>query len=135
MSRIILKILSILGLSFLTVVLFVFGQIPLIEGKHLLNKYIDTEFAENYSPEKFEQIKIGMKLDQVIDLIGEPLYTGNGYKDTLNRNYYYTGDGKLLNKTKDNGQKGYDDFAWYRSTIEVNSENIVVNIDKGWSHD
>ena len=65
MSRIILKILSILGLSFLTVVLFVFGQIPLIEGKHLLNKYIDTEFAENYSPEKFEQIKIGMKLDQV----------------------------------------------------------------------
>ena len=135
MSSVILKTLSIGGLIFLTIVLIFFGQVPLIEGKHLLNKYIDTEFAKSYSPEKFEQIEIGMKLDQVINLIGEPLYKGNGYKDTLNTNYYYTGDGKLLHKTKDNGQNGYDDFAWYRSTIEVNSENIVVYIDKGWSYD
>ncbi|MCK9482382.1 MAG: hypothetical protein M0R38_11635 [Bacteroidia bacterium] len=135
MKLIVLKFLSTICIAFLVVITFVLGQVPLIEGKHLLNQYIDTEFAKDYSPEKFDKIKVGMTIDEAIEIIGEPLYKGQGYKDTLNTNYYYTGDGKLLNSTKDNGQSGYEDFAWYRSTLEVDRNNKIIGIDKGWSHD
>lgn len=43
--------------------------------------------------------------------------------------------GKLLNKTPDNGRNGYDDFAWYRSTVTFDTNNIVIDIDFGWSYD
>ena len=135
MSRIIFKILSILGLSLITVAIFFLGYTPLIEGKHFFNKYIDTEFAENYSPKKFEKVEIGMELSEVKNLVGVPLDMVNANKNALNKNYYYTRDGKLLHNAKTCRQKGYDDFAWYRSTVEVNSENIVVSIKKGWSFD
>jgi outer membrane protein assembly factor BamE (lipoprotein component of BamABCDE complex) len=131
----ILKILSGIGLAFLIAIIFIFGQIPLVEGKHFFKPYIDTQFAKDYSPEKFELIKIGMTEDSVINIIGQPLYKGNGYKDELNTNFHYTGDGKLLSSTKDDGQNGYDDYAWYRSSVEFNSENIVVSTNKGWSYD
>ena len=49
----ILKILSALGLSFLAVVTFIFGQVPLAEGKHLFDPYIDTQFAKDYKPKRF----------------------------------------------------------------------------------
>jgi hypothetical protein len=131
----ILKILSIICLTFLSVITFLLGQVPLLEGKHLLDPYIDTQFAKNYSPEKFDDIKIGMTINEAIEVIGEPLYKGQGYKDSLNTNYHYTGDGKLLNSTKDKGQSGYDDFAWYHSTLEVDRNSKIVYIYKGWSHD
>ena len=135
MKNITLKILSTICIAILVVFTFFIGQVPLIEGKHLLKPYIDTEFAKDYSPEKFDKIKIGMTINEAIKIIGEPLYKGQGYSDTLNTNYHYTGDGKLLNSTKDNGQSGYDDFAWYRSTLEIDRNNKIIYIDKGWSHD
>ena len=101
----------------------------------MLKPYIDTEFAKDYSPEKFDKIKIGMTIDEAIKIIGEPLHKGQGYSDTLNTNYYYTGDGKLLHSKKDNGHIVYEDFAWYRSTLDVDSNNKIIGIDKGWSHD
>ncbi len=135
MSKIILKTLSAIGIVFLIVVLFGFGQMPLIEGKHFFNKYIDTEFAENYTPEKFEQIKTGMQLEDIIGLIGKPLQKKKNHKDGTYIKYYYTSDGKLLHDAKKKGRSDYGDFAWYRSAITLNSENIVVAIDKGWSYD
>lgn len=120
MIKKILKMFSVLGLSFLTVALFLIGQFPLIEGKYFLDKYIDTRFAKDYKPEKFEQVKVGMEIDDVFNLVGQPLYT---YNFGSNTKYQYTGDGKL-------GNDG--DFAWYLSTVEVNFENIVVNIEKNW---
>ena len=135
MKIIVLKLLSTICLITLIVFTFFIGRIQLIEGKHIIDPYIDTVFAEIYSPRKFEKIKIGMTIEEAIKIIGEPLYKGQGYKDTLNTNYYYTDDGKLLHLTKDNGRNGYDDFAWYRSTLEVDSLNNIIYIDKGWSHD
>jgi len=135
MKTTIIKIFSLLCLSFLLVTTFFLGHVPLIEGKHLFDPFIDTQFGKNYSPKKFDDITIGMTVSDAIKIIGEPLYKGQGYKDTLNTNYYYTGDGKLLNLTKDNGQNGYDDFAWYRSTLEVDRNSKIIYIDKGWSHD
>ncbi|HEX4886823.1 MAG TPA: hypothetical protein VFV37_02150 [Luteibaculaceae bacterium] len=135
MKNITLKILSTICIGILVVFTFFIGQVPLIEGKHLLKPYIDTEFAKDYSPEKFDKIKIGMTINEAIKIVGEPLYKGQGYNDPLNTNYYFTGDGKLLNSKKDKGQSGYEDFAWYRSTLEVDRNNKINYIDKGWSHD
>jgi outer membrane protein assembly factor BamE (lipoprotein component of BamABCDE complex) len=135
MKNITLKILSTTCIAILVVFTFFIGQSPLIEGKHLLKPYIDTEFAKDYNPEKFDKIKIGMTIDEAIKIVGEPLYKGQDYFDTLNTNYYYTSDGKLLHSTKDNGHSGYEDFAWYRSTLEVDRNNKVIDIDKGWSRD
>ena len=135
MKNITLKIISTICIAFLVAITFFIGQVPLIEGKHLLKPYIDTQFAKDYSPEKFDKIKIGMTIDEAIKIVGEPLYKEQGYYKTLNTSYHYTGDGKLLNSTKDIGQNGYDDFAWYRSILEVDEANKIIYIDKGWSHD
>jgi len=135
MKKKILKILTITSLILVAFITFIIGQAPLIEGKHYFDPYIDTQFAEDYSPDKFEEIKIGMSLEEVKKIIGKPLYNGEGYEDQNNTNFYYTGDGKLLNNTEDSWKNGYDDFAWYRSSIEVDNENIVISIDKGWSYD
>jgi len=133
MYNIILKIISVTGLSFLAVVLFFIGQFPLIEGKYLWNKYIDTQFAKDYSPEKFELIKVGMELNEVVNIIGEPLTKYNGDTPTLIRSYSYTENGKLQNSLKER-PKWNCDFAWYRSVVNINSEDIVISIDKGWMY-
>ncbi len=129
-----LKILSAFGLVGTLIITYFLGTAPLIEGKHLIKPYIDTHFADNYSPEKFDQIELGMRKSEVIKLIGEPLYNGVGYFDSLVTNYHYTGDGKLLSK-REPGEQKYDDFAWYRSTIGFDATETVVYLDKGWSHD
>jgi len=129
-----LKILSTALLIGSLVFSYFLGIAPLSEGKHIIRPYIDTHFAEEYSPEKFDHIKLGMRKSEVVKLIGEPLYKGEGYYDTLITNFYYTGDGKLLNRRKP-GVQEYDDFAWYRSTIGFDTTETVVYLDKGWSRD
>ena len=57
MKRTFLKILSVLLVSILLILTFLIGKITLSEGKHLLDPYIDTYFAEDYTPEKFNLIK------------------------------------------------------------------------------
>lgn len=121
----ILKALSALGLLGILSFSLQLGRAPLMEGKHMVEPYIDTYFAENYSPEKFDQIELGMTKEEVIEIIGAPLWTGSGYFDSLTTNYHYTGDGKLSN----------DDFAWYRSTVGFDTTERVVYLDKGWSYD
>jgi len=130
----ILKILSTAGLMGTLVFSYFLGIAPLIEGKHIIRPYIDTHFAEEYSLEKFNQIKLGMRKSDVVKLIGEPLNMGEGYYDTLITNFYYTGDGKLLSRRK-LGVQEYDDFAWYRSTVGFDTTETVVYLDKRWSHD
>jgi hypothetical protein len=129
----IFKILSIIGIGFLMYLSFVFGQIQLMEGKHIIYPYLDTKFANDYTPKKFDEIKIGMSLEEVKEIIGEPLYVGSGYKDSRNLNLHYTGDGKLLSKSKSTNK--YSDLAWYCSSLEINEEKKVVSIEKGWAYD
>lgn len=131
--KLLIQILTSLTLAAVLFFSFIIGGAPLMEGKHPINPYIDTYFAENYSPEKFDLIKLGMKRIQVVKLIGKPLHIGSGYYDSIPINYHYTGDGKL-HKTNDTYKPGYD-FAWYRSTIGFNDTGLVVYIDKGWSYD
>lgn len=131
----ILKIISTFFIAFLVAITFFLGRVPLIEGKHLLDPYIDTQFAKNYSPEKFATITVGMSITEVIVIVGEPLYKEHSYTDTLLTNYCYTNDGKLLHSTSFQSLNSYNDFAWYRSTLQIDRTNRVISIDKGWSYD
>jgi hypothetical protein len=136
MKRTTLKVISILGLAYLIYLTFFMGIFSLSEGKHLFNPYIDTQFASKYSPNKFEKITIGMSESDIVEILGKPLYKGDGYKNSLNVNYHYTGDGKLLNNDKDAWKKNYyDDFAWYQSSLEINKKGKIIAIYKGWCHD
>lgn len=135
MKRTFFKILSVLLVSILLILTFLMGKITLSEGKHLLDPYIDTYFAEDYTPEKFNLIKSGMTFDEVKMIIGAPLYKSPESNNTTHMNYYYTADGKLLGKAKEHERQDYGDCAWYRSTVTFDTNNVVVEIDKGWSFD
>lgn len=98
-----------------------------------LKPYIDTKFAKDYTPEKFELIKLGMKEETVKTLVGEPI----GTYEQINfpqKEVYYTQDGFLFEKADKKGIEGAD-FAWYMSTITYNENKEVIKIDKGWSFD
>ena len=52
----------------------------------LLNKS-DTKYSEGYTDERFMQIKSGMKLEEVYNLLGEPLYKSNKENNILGLQY------------------------------------------------
>jgi outer membrane protein assembly factor BamE (lipoprotein component of BamABCDE complex) len=135
MKRTFFKILSVLLISILLILTFLMGKITLSEGKHLLDPYIDTYFAVDYTPEKFNLIKSGMTFDEVKMIIGAPLYKSPESNNSTKMNYYYTADGKLLGKAREQERQDYDDCAWYRSTVTFDTNNVVIDIDKGWSFD
>lgn len=100
------------------------------ESYYFLDPYIDTRFAPDYTPEKFDTIEIGMHISDVRTLIGEPLskYVNDETKIVI---YYYTGDGTTYSEK----YKGYGNFfAWYRSIITLDSSGCVISLDKGWSY-
>lgn len=140
--KVLISAISVVVILFLLYTTFIFGCIG--EGKHLIDPYIDTQFAPDYSPEKFDKIKTGMALNEVETIIGQPLYTHpyvfydieSDEENVSNEiEYVYTNDGKLLSKMQEQGKRYYYDCAWYRSSILVDTNNIVVEINKGWSYD
>ena len=139
--KILLKVLSAGVILFLLYLTAVFGHITLGEGKHLIDPYIDTWFASDYSLEKFDKIKTGMTVDEVESIIGKPLYKHSDYWDAKKIMYEYTGDGKLW-EMKEEKKRYYNDcfwivtdYAWYHSAVVFDKNNIVVKIYKGWSYD
>lgn len=128
MMRIFHKILASILLFVSVFMTFLIGGALTIEGKNIFFPYIDTQFASQYSPEKFELIKIGQTLEEVEKIIGQPLQKNIDSKNGR-AEYLYTNDGKLL-VIKKSG-----DFAWYRSIIYFDEQDKVINIDKGWSYD
>lgn len=114
---------------------FICGTISLNEGKNLFTPYIDTEFASNYSPSKFELITSDLNHDNVISIIGSPIYKDT---DTVNGQIQlklnYTQDAYFLKKNK--GKRLLiSDFAWYRSIITFDTKGKILKINKGWNYD
>lgn len=130
--KIVYRILTMILLVPTVFVLFMLGGISLMEGYNIFEPYIDTEFGENYTPEKFDLITKEFTKEEVIKTVGQPLFT---YKDTLTNETQltYTNDGFL--KRKSNRNYDISDFAWYRSSVYFNSTGKIVRIDKGWSYD
>lgn len=113
---------------------FLFGYISTGESYCWFKPYIDTKFAKNYTPQKFEMIKIGMSKNEVYQLIGEPLAIEEVGYNILKKELIYTRDG-LLNELAEKKGKVGADFAWYSSNVILNEENQVIEIHKFWSND
>jgi outer membrane protein assembly factor BamE (lipoprotein component of BamABCDE complex) len=79
---------------------------------------IDTRFAPTYKESNFKHIKVGMRIDDVIKLIGEPLEI-----DTLDYQYPNKESIYITNYTQD-GKCTWGDFAWL---------DICVYYDKNWN--
>ena len=128
------RILSLATAAFILYVIFILGMIALTEGYHPLYPLIDTQHTAGYSIGKFDRVKPGDTEDKVLSILGPPLFTE---EDSLSGavTISYTGDGRLLYHPGKDGTQGYDDFAWYRSSITFDRKKKVVAIDKGWSHD
>ena len=128
--KILLKLFSGIFLSLVGLYAFYLGISPLIEGRNLINPYIDTQFAENYTPGKFDLIKLGMTEAEVVKIIGEPISVrGNLRKDGT---FEYTKDGKLM--VSDRKRFFLRDFAWYLCFVRFENGK-VVRIDKQWAFD
>ena len=78
--RDLLKILSFVFCYPLVVITFFLGAANLMEGYNILAPYKGTNFSENYSPDEFDKIKLGMSIDEVKAIIGNPMYIS---QDTL----------------------------------------------------
>jgi len=126
------KILTIILLLPTIYFLFILGSIQLMEGYNLFNPYIDTEFAENYTPQKFNSINKDFSKEEVINTIGQPLFI---WKDSIRNEieFSYTNDGLLV---REKGRKyPINDFAWYRSIIYFDSIGKIIRIEEGWTYD
>ena len=144
----ILKVLSVGIILFLFYEIYLLGCSTLTGGKHLINPYIDTRFAPDYSPEKFDKIKVGMTLDEVESIIGKPIRNLTDFFDSTKIRYHYTDNLVLADKNakwEQKQEKGYYDYpplypsclcdyryAWYCSSITFDKNNIVVEIYKEW---
>lgn len=126
--RVFYKIFASVLLFFSVFMTFMIGAGLTIEGKNIFSPYIDTQFASQYSPEKYELVKIGQTVEEVENIIGQPLKKNI---DSINRRveYWYTMDGKLLQDKKEG------DFAWYISIVTYDSKGKVILIDKSWAYD
>ncbi len=111
---------------------FEVAQAQLGEGYNVFAPYIDTEFAQDYTPAKFDLVKDDFTLNQVKALLGEPLFSFEDDSD-CSLTLIYTNDGYL--RRKGNREYRINDFAWYRSTIYFDSAGKMKRIDKGWSFD
>ncbi len=129
------KILSTLITIPVVGLIFIIGQMSLMEGYNVFVPYIDTEFAQNYSPELFDKITYDINIDSVVSIVGQPLSkrqdTVDGY---VRLRYTYTNDG-FFGRSEKSERYSIGDFAWYRSKILFDNQGRIVHIDKGWSYD
>ena len=128
--RLLYKILTLGLLITTTVIVFMFGGVSLMEGYNIFDPYIDTEFAENYTPKKFDLITVNFTKEEVINTVGKPLFTDTVSNQT---EFIYTNDGFLIQKS--NREYDINDYAWYRSSIYFDLNGKIIRIDKGWSYD
>ncbi len=128
-----LKIASIIPGIFFIVLTFFFGGITLGDGYNVFNPYADTEFAKNYSPEKFKSVKEGMKMNEIIKMTGEPL---NVSYDTTRALliHTYTRDG-WIRRGHHSTLSLSRDQAWYGSSVEYSKDSIAVKVYAGWYYD
>lgn len=130
--KLLFRILTVVLLLPTIYFVFIFGGIPLAEGYNTFNPYIDTEFAKDYTPSKFDLITTDLSKNELEKIIGIPLRIHvDSAKNEVE--YVYTNDGYLSKKSK--SRFIINDFAWYRSSVTLNESGKVIRINKGWSYD
>ena len=101
------------GVIFIALSLFFFFLI-LFFGPPSFVSRANTEYTKSFSTEKFNTVKIGMTEDQVLAILGEPMYR-------------YTDDNIQLSYS---GTKNdLSDFTGWESTrVYLNNEHIVIGV-------
>ncbi len=129
----ILKYISIFPGTLIIIMVFFFGSFTLSEGYNMFNPYADTEFAKDYSPEKFQTLKEGMTMKEIKNITGEPL---NSSIDTAKGLVYhsYTRDGYLRRNPEVHFTLA-GDLAWLGSSIEYGKDSIAKKIYFAWYYD
>ncbi|NOS84133.1 MAG: hypothetical protein HOP31_03235 [Ignavibacteria bacterium] len=127
------KSLSLIFGVFLLFLIFIMGGFILGEGYNMFNPYADTEFAKDYSPEKFKMVQAGMTMKEIKMITGEPL---NSVYDTAKVMIYhsYTRDG-YIRRNPDVNFALTGDLAWYGSSAEYDKDSIAVKVYAGWHYD
>lgn len=74
----------------------------------------NTEYAKNFSTEKFNTVKIGMTEEQVLAILGEPIYRYTDNRIQLS----YSGTKNSLS----------DFTGWESNRVYLNNEHIVVEV-------
>jgi outer membrane protein assembly factor BamE (lipoprotein component of BamABCDE complex) len=127
--KLLYKILSLIIIAPILILVFNIGAVSLIEGYNVFSPYIDTEFAENYTPEKFDLIQMDLNKEDVLKILGEPLQKNTWKNETV---FHYTLDAFLSRRS--DYKYLIRDFAWYRSNIYFNTDGEITKIDKGWTY-
>jgi hypothetical protein len=100
------------GVTFIAL-LFFFFLIFFLRVPNFVSR-ANTEYTKNFSYEKFNTVKIGMTEEQVLAILGEPLYR---YTDNRIQLSY--------SKTKNS----LSDFTGWESTrVYLNDEHIVIGV-------
>lgn len=100
------------------------------EQYYRFDPYIDTQMADDYTPELFDDITVGMTKQEVENIIGLPLFIDS---TAINEQIFrYTNDGKLLGKEVPWYMA--NDYAWYGSSIHFKNDT-AINCDSGWYYD
>jgi hypothetical protein len=101
------------------------------ESYFVLYPSIDTEYAPDYTEEKFDEIQIGMSKDEVINMLGEPFIEdstknldgvdlGFRYPDGTTEIWSYTGDGACW----------FADLAWLGRWVYFDKNGKVTAKNK-----
>lgn len=86
---------------------------------------IDTYYSSRFSEESFNNIKIGMSIKEVNDMLGEPLRSNTKKSSASEMIYnYYTSDGKC----------SFGDFAWLWRQVNF-KDGFVTECIKYTQHD
>lgn len=103
----------------LFVILFVFSSFSLTgcETQCIYAPLIDTGHSETFNPYNVPQLKIGMGRDEVLSLVGKPLWEHNNCMS-------FTEDGACF----------FGDFAWYVLYVYF-EDGKVVEINSSWMDD
>ena len=93
--------------------------------------YLGTKYTTGYSPEKFNQIKVGMNELEVLRLLGEPFVKNVAEGDYLGKNskkisYDYSFN---YHEPKDKSED------YYIKTILIGGGKVVYIIDEFYSED
>jgi hypothetical protein len=78
---------------------------------------IDTRYAPGFSERKFAQVRVGMSMDEVVILIGEPYHRGRGRNSVR---WSYTQDGECF----------WADWAWLGREIVFKDGRVVERISR-----
>jgi hypothetical protein len=122
----ILKLVLVTGILYF----FTFNLFIGLEGKSKIYPYIDTKFAADFSKKKFNLVNLGIKYNEVKNLIGAPLE----FSEKMLPKTQNTSASFIASYSRD-GKCTWSDFAWKSFDIYFNNDTVVIEKKSQWWYD